>query len=189
MTGQPLGFAIGIALVPVVALGGAIYGAVVAESAEAVAEAEAALQKALAEAKIQEALPDRVYLVARDQTRNPVILLGESGPTARTEGLRHPPSAEAAPDTFLEVSVTALRFVGNGINPPLALMMNVETRLVPAEDRGTHYEAALEYRSRTRKFTEWAADNAQPFREELERAIHSLAERIVEEAFLLYPIP
>jgi hypothetical protein len=179
----------GIALVPVFALGGAIYGAVVAESAATVAEAEASLSQALTEVKVQEALRDRVLLVARDQTPHPVILLEETGATARTEGVRDPPSAEGASDTFLEVRVAALRFVGGGINPPLALVMNVETRLVSAEDRGTLYEATLEYRSRTRKFTEWAADNAQPFREELERAVHSLAERIVEEVFLLYLIP
>ncbi|HSD49863.1 MAG TPA: hypothetical protein VLG48_00535 [Candidatus Methylomirabilis sp.] len=189
MTGQPLDAAIGIALVPVFALGGAIYGAVEAESAARVTEAEANLTQALTEVKVQEALRDRVFLVARDQTRNPVTLLGWSGATARTEGMRDPLSAEGAPDTFLEVRVTALRFVGGGINPPLALVMNAETRLIPAEDRGIPYEATLEYRSRTRKFTEWAADNAQPFREELERAVHNLAERIVEEVFLLYLIP
>ncbi len=191
--GDPLGLALfcaaGVALAPVFGLSGAIYGAVVAESAATVAEAEASLTQALTEVKVQEALRDRVLLVARDQTPHPVILLEETDPTARTVGLRDPPSAEGSPDTFLEVRATALRFVGGGINPPLALVMNVETRLVPAEDRGTHYEATLEYRSRTRKFTEWAADNAQPFREELERAVHSLAGRIVEEVFLLYPIP
>ncbi len=190
MSGQPLGLvlgaAAGVALAPVIGLGGAIYGAASAEPAPGVAEAEASLTQALTEVKVQEVLRDRVFLVARDQTPHLVILLEETG--TRTEGLPGLPSAEGAPDTFLEVGVVELRLVGSGIDRPLALVVNVETRLLLPEKRGTLYEASLEYRSRTRKYAEWAADNAQPFQEELDRAVHSLAERIVEEVFLLHPI-
>jgi hypothetical protein len=79
--------------------------------------------------------------------------------------------------------------VGGGINPPLPLVVTAHARLVRVADGTELYAAPWTYRSGTRKFVEWAANNAQPLRTELDRAVQTLAETIVEELFLLYRIP
>lgn len=181
--------ALGVGLAPVVGLGGAVYGAMAAESATTVAEAEAALQGVLGEGRFQEALRDRVFLVAQEGTRRPLVRLEQPSPTAREEAASDSSRAAGHVDTVLEVRLEDVGFAGCCINPPLALIVKVETRLLRVEDGKTLYESTLEYRSRTRKFVSWAANDAQMFRDELNRAAQSLAEKIVEDVFLLYVIP
>lgn len=57
---------------------------------------------------------------------------------------------------------------------------------------GTEIHArTLDYKSMTRTFTEWAANDVQPFREELDRAFQTLTEQLVWQPFLLHepPVP
>lgn len=187
-SGDGYGAALGIALAPVVALGGAVYGAVAAESAATVEESEAALQNALANLRIQEALRDRVLQVAKQQTRHHFVLLA----SAFDEEVSYSSLAGEGIDTIIELSAPMLAiglFSGKGINPPLPLFLGACTRLVRVADGAELYSSGWVYRSRTRKFVEWAANNAQPFRDELDRAVLSLAETVVDEMFLQYPLP
>lgn len=189
LSGHLLGIALGVGLAPVIGLGGAVYGVMAAESATTVAEAEAALQRVLTEGQFQEVFRDRVFLVAQEGTRRPLVRLEQSGPTAREEAASASSRAAGHVDTVLEVTLEGVGFAGRGINPPLALIVQVGTRLLRVEDGTTLYASTLEYRSRTRKFVPWAANDAQLFRDELNRAAQSLAEKIVEDVFLLYVIP
>jgi hypothetical protein len=45
------------------------------------------------------------------------------------------------------------------------------------------------YQSVPRRFVEWASEDAHLFREEVERAFGSLAEKIVDDMFLLFLPP
>jgi hypothetical protein len=183
------GGAIAILLAPVAGLVGAVVGAVEAESAATVEESAAALQNALAELKIQETMRDRVLQVAQEQTRYPFVLLEDRGLTAYGEEVRYSASADEGIDTILEVSVPKLGLLGGGVNPPLPLVMIADARLISVADGRELYAHTWKYRSGTRKFVEWAANNAQPLRDEIDRAYQSLAEQIVKELFLLYLIP
>jgi len=187
--GGGYGGAVVLLLSPVFAMGGAIYGAIAAESAEKVEAAEATFKKALADLKIQETFRDRVLQVARDQTRHVLVLVPEHGPTAPGGAVEYSFVASQGVDTVLEIGVEKLGLPGGGINPPLSLIMNAHARLVRATDGMELHARTWIYRSGTRKFVEWAADNAQPLHEELERAYQSLAEQVVDELFLLYLIP
>jgi len=187
--GGGYGGAVVLLLSPVFAMGGAIYGAIAAESAEKVEAAEATFKRALADLKIQETFRNRVLQVARDQTRHVLVLLLEHGPTAPGGAVEYPFVTSQGVDTVLEIGVEKLGLPGGGINPPLSLIMNAHARLVRATDGMELYARTWIYRSGTRKFVEWAADNAQPLHEELERAYQSLAEQVVDELFLLYLIP
>lgn len=188
--GGVLIIALGIALAPVGALVGSVVGGATAEPAATVEEAEAVLKNALAELKVQETMRDRVLQLARDQTRHRFILLSEQGPTALDEKVSYQSLASAGVDTALEVNVVSLGLEGPwSINPPVALFMTLRTRLVRVGDGIPIYEATFEYKGRARTFTEWAANNAQPFRDGLEDAYQSLAEKVVEELFLLYLPP
>ena len=89
-------------------------------------------------------------------------------------------------DTVLEIGVERLGLAGSGINPPLTLVMNSRARLIRVSDGAELYLNTLVYHSRKRKLRDWGADNAQPFREEVDRAYQGLAERFVEYLFLEY---
>lgn len=169
---------------------GGLGGAATAEPAATVEEAETALKKALADLNIQEAMQDRVLQVARQQTRHPLVLLTDPSPTTRDEEISYSSLTREGIDTVLEVSVPTLGLAGKwGVNPPLVLVMAVRTRLISVVDDAVLYDSTLEYGGRKLTFTEWAVDEARPFREELGHAYQSLAEKIVEELFLLYDLP
>lgn len=184
------GCAIVLLVVPAAIIGGLIggvAGAATAVPAEAVEEAEAAIKTVLATLKVQEALRDRVLQVARDQTRHHFVLFEDQGPPAPDATVSYGSLASGGIDAILEISVLVVDLAGEwDVNPPLALVMTMQARLLRAVDGLELYAHTLEYRSATRKFTEWAMNNAKPFRDELNLAQQSLAEKIVEELFLLY---
>jgi len=184
-SGHPLTFALGIALTPVGALVGGIYGAGAAEPASAVQEAERTLKKAVAELKAQEAMRDLVLEVARSETRYQFVSLAEHDPLA-SEGI----------DTILEVSVPALGLAGPvGVNPPVAVVVEACAKLIRIGDGAELYALPpkdahpLLFVSPGRRFVEWAAEDARLFREELDRAYRTLAEKIVDELFLVHRLP
>ncbi len=166
---------------------GGVYGAVAAEDAAKVQEAETALKSVLGAEKVQEAMRERVFRVARDQTRHRFVVLEGHDSTSLDEEVSYRSLAREGVNTILEISVPIVGLSGPaGINPPLTVVMTVRTRLVQVGDATPIHEATLEYRARTRTFTEWAVNSAQPFRDELDHAYQTLAEKIVEELFLLY---
>ncbi len=198
-SGNPLGFAIGVALgvglAPVAALVGGIYGAVTAEPASKVQEAERALKNAFAELNVSEAIQDLVPQVATAETGHRFVSLAEH-PAASPEPVDYRSPASEGVDTILEVSVPVLGLVGPvGVNPPLQLVVQACARLIRTADGTTLYTLPpvathpLAYASPGRKFVEWGAEDARLFREELDRAYQTLAEKIVEELFLFHPGP
>lgn len=93
-------------------------------------------------------------------------------------------SASQGMDAILEISVREVGLIGEGcINPPLALFVTVRTRLIRLADGTVPYAQTFEYRTKERTFAEWASNNAQSFREELDRAHQRLAADIVAQLF------
>ena len=182
---EPLSAALWLVfVVPAVAavgtVAGGVYGAFAAESGGKVKEAEAALNKALGELKVQETMRDRVLQEAVDKTPHTFVLIHDQAPYSSL--------ADKGIDTVLEISVLRFGLAGSGVNPPLALVISVRASLIRISDGTELYGRPWIYHSRKRKLTDWAADDAQPFREEVDRVYQGLAERIVEELFLLYHI-
>ncbi len=164
------------------AIGGTIglgLGAIIARSGSEVKEAEAALNKALGDLRLQETLRDRVLEAAREKTQHTFVLVEDQTPYSSL--------ADKGIDTVLEIGVAELRFEGQGINPPLTLFVNVRARLIRVSDETELYVYTLDPPSTdARKFTEWAADDARPLRDELEDINRYLAKQIVEKLFLQY---
>ena len=175
-----------VALASVAAVVGGIWGAVEGVSPEKREAARETIDAACMGVKFQEMMRDCVIQVGREQTRRPLIALEEKGPTADGEQVSYHNLGAKAIDTVLEVSVLKFGLEGNGINPPLALTMTERTRLIRAADGKVLYDHRLTYSGAKRKLVDWSTDNAQPLREELERCCRRLAERIIEETFLLY---
>lgn len=178
--------AAGVALAPAGAVVGGVWGAAEGVSPEKRKAARETLDAACMGVKFQEMMRDCVIQVVREQTHRPLIVLGEGSPTADGEQVSYRNLGAKAIDTVLEVSVLKFGLEGKGINPPLALTMTERTRLIRAADGKVLYDHRLTYSGAKRKFVDWSTDNAQPLREELERCCRHLAERIIEEAFLLY---
>lgn len=186
----PWGLLLGLVLAPVGAVVGGVAGAVEGVPAEKRKEAETALNNTINELKIQETVRGHILQVAQEQTPHTFVLLEEQGPDTPDKEVNYHFLADKGVDTVLEITVPAFGLVGEKeINPPLAFFMTLRTRLVRTSDGTVLYEQKLEYRSVQRKFTDWATDNAKPFREEFDRCYQSLAEKVVEEIFLLYNLP
>jgi|SoiMethySBSTD1v2_1073268.scaffolds.fasta_scaffold11433_5 hypothetical protein len=167
--------------VPIAALGGAIYGAIVAPPDGKVKGAETALANAFADLKIQEAVHDHVLRAAQGCIGHRVAPLGETPDV----------------DAILEIGVLSVRLAGAGaleINPPRHLLVFACPKLVRRADGRELYPAesiipAFAYLSAPRKFLEWGGEDARLFREEMERAYQNLADSVVEELFMGFHPP
>lgn len=191
-SGPAHGLLLGIALAPVAALVGGIYGAVAAEPASRVEEAERALHKVLAELKVQETIRDLVLEVARVETGYQFVSLAQR-PATGEERVDYRSLVSEGIDTILEVGVSALGLEGPfGVN---VLVVEACARLIRTADGAQLYALPPEgahpllFISRARKFVEWGAEDARPFREELDRGLRTLAEKMVEDLFLVHRLP
>ena len=169
-------------------MGGA-YGASEGETTETVEETEATLNRAVVDLNIQEAMRDRLFQIAQQETRYPLVLLTEQASSARDAVVVGGSSARQETDTTLKVCVPGFGLEGGEINSPVQLFVIAHARIVKVSDGTELYADRWTYWGGSRKFVDWAADNAQPLRTELERAVQTLAETIVEELFLVYRIP
>jgi hypothetical protein len=168
---NPYGVAAGIVLAPLGAVVGAIAGAASAEPAAKVEEKETALKKAMEELQIQKAFSGCVADALRQQTLQPAVAA----------------SGGEGASTIIEVTVGKLGLDGPWrINPPLTFVMSEHTRLLRVSDGAELYSHSLTYRGRTRPLDDWVAPGANQLREEAGRACRDLAERLVDEVFLLY---
>ena len=186
--GLALGTALGIAFAPVAAVGGLVVGAVKGVPAEEVAAAEAALSRAIDELGADRALQQRVYRLAGEHTGREAVMLNEVVNLERDAPVA--PLAGEKIDSLLAIGVPWLALVGDGkINPPLVLVARATVSLRDAAGGIRLYHTRVEFIGAAHTYTEWAADDARLFRAEIDRALGRLAERIVDEVFLLYLPP
>jgi hypothetical protein len=85
-------------------------------------------------------------------------------------------------DTALEIQVQSAVLAGDGgINPKLALCVEARATLLRARDGQHLYSCPVHYRSQGRKFTEWAAHDAQLFQEELRKCYRNLGTAMTDQ--------
>jgi hypothetical protein len=90
-------------------------------------------------------------------------------------------------ESVLEVAVKEWGLYGPwSINPPLTFVMTLDARLIRASDKAELHGLLLIYHGSALRFDEWAADNAAHLEQQLELANEELAEKVVDEFFLLY---
>lgn len=170
------------------AIAGAIAGGTTAEPAAVVGEAEAAVQSAFADLTIQDSLRALVAQFALAETRRTLVLqddVAEAGATRES-----PARCADTMDTVLQINV-----LGYGTkaprtpNPPVFLFLDTDVRLLRAADGTVLYSRKTTWVSAGRPLAAWAVANGDPVRNELERGIQYLAERIVDVVFLLRSAP
>jgi hypothetical protein len=184
-----MGAVVCIVLLPIAAVGGAIYGGTVgameAVPVDRAAEIEARLKVMLTEVGQQETLRAEVVGAA---TRAGVR--GVTG-IAAADGTDSPKLADPKVDTVLEVGLLSVTLAGKGgSDPTLVFNVRAVARLVDARTQAELYHSrAFTFASDPRKFSEWNADGAHPLKDELARAYRSLADSIVDEIFLVVRAP
>ena len=190
--GAALVFGLGVAAAggTIGALGGTVYGAVTAESGSKVGAAQAELKSALIQADVQTMLRDKVLEMVRDRSPLNFVAVDDEDRHANGQPIDYQALASTGVDTVLEVSVPRIGLAGeSGINPPISLLMNARARLVRTADGIEMYADKFDYRGDgASKFLEWAADEAQMFRQEIERGTRTLAEDIVRLVFPAEPV-
>ncbi len=175
-------------LAPLGAVIGSIYGATAAEPAAGVEKAEAAIKSAFAELQLPDTLRDRVFQVAREETCR-TFVSGDKVAGSAMERVSSERGAGAM-DTALEISV---RDYGTkaawSINPPVHLFLTAQVRMLRGTAGRVLDSRTFTWMSPGRPFSAWGSVEGKPVREELERGVQYLAERIVEVVFLLRSFP
>jgi hypothetical protein len=93
-------------------------------------------------------------------------------------------------NTAVEVRITEAGFRGgSGIQPSVSFYLNARLRLIPTDTGKEIYTRDFQYLSRERLFTEWFSDGAEEFLSDFRQAMVTLADRIVDELFIVTNFP
>lgn len=171
---------------------GGIYGAAKAEPVSSWEHAESAFQAALADLEIKDSIRDLVIENARDRTHGPIIFLTDEEFTAAEIEHSYPVLDSKDIHTVVDLSevTVELRAADSAVNPFRKLFLTVWCRLIRTVD-GAELDSRLitDEMGGTRSVAEWADQNAQAFREEVDQAAHRFAQQIVKELFSDTPSP
>jgi hypothetical protein len=179
------------ALATVGAIGGAIYGGVVAEPASEWEQAEVVFKDVLSDLNIQLRVPSHIVEFARNQTPYRVIRLENEDRSSKDGNALYHALASQGIDVVLELTelTISLRASDTVVNPPRTLMMNTRARVIRTSDgavidkRVIIDDVYLSGLCTARSLETWADLNAQAFREEVAQAGQRLAQQVVKELF------
>jgi hypothetical protein len=177
---------------PVAAGLGAIFGAIRGESEGTIKETEDTLNGYLVSLDFQGTLLDRLLVESAEQTRHSLIPLDLRGPINRGEEVVYDVSSYPDIDTVLEIGVERCGLTGGSrdVNPDFSLSVGGQIRFVSAKDGKVLSTRQIDCSGNaTHKFTEWANNNARPFKDEIDRIFPCLAKRIIEEVSYLEEHP
>jgi len=182
-----------LALVPVGAAIGSIVGAVMGVSSGKTEETEDILNGCLATVNFQETMREHFLSAAKEKTNYPFVLLDLQGPQAMDEEVTYGSLSDKGIDTVLEIGLRKCQLWGKegSINPHLHFLTAVGIRLIRTTDGHVLFSRSFVYdNGKARlKFSEWGVNNAQPFREELDRAFQFLALEIVGAVYMIQTPP
>ena len=184
---------------PVTAVFGAVLapvGAAVAATVEAIradptGTADAApglLLKLLTESDVPGAIRDRVVDLGNRWARwRPWRFCILAGDYQDAQTLDPGRLDERGVDTVFQVDVEHIGLAGDRtqMNPPLTLVMTLRVRLLRMPELGMLYETSLTWEGTSRRLGQWVADDGDLLRREIDQATRGLAERILDEVFLL----
>ena len=175
------GLLVTIALLPLIAAGGAAYGAAIAVPADRAAAIEALPKQVLATTVIERRLAELVAEAGRDSGY--VLTL----PPEHVD--QSPSGGPVAPDSdaLLETDVTDFGFRGDGDDPDIAMYVRAKARLVRMPARKTLGESTFLFQSEPRKLNQWLDDGGKPLHTAFDNLLRNLARNIVDRRLLHYP--
>jgi len=200
---DPIGFLLGVFLMPVGAVIGGVAGGVHGTSAENIKELESAVDAAVAELGVQAALAARLTTLLQQEKGVQLRTVEATGPTVSTESLTYAAIRPLGIDTVLEVAVQRFGLMdardGTATHPrdegresktkvTARFYMVARARLVRVADGVELFTQQYRYESAWYEGVEWQADGGRLLAEEFERAYRDLADQINDEVMLITPI-
>jgi hypothetical protein len=156
-------------LLPIAAGTGAIAGTLKGMPDKQIVEAENAINKAIVELKIQASMSDHILRVAQQRTSYRFVRLNINGPEAPGRKVDYSFLKEMRVDTVFEITVPDFGlWTEERSNSLVAFFMNLHARLIRVTDGFVLYEQKFKYQSGPDIFTDWAANEAKPLREEFD---------------------
>ncbi|MBW2477823.1 MAG: hypothetical protein JRE63_10930 [Deltaproteobacteria bacterium] len=184
-SGDAIGLLLGIVLAPVVATGGAVYGAVAADSAKVVDGHTKTFENYLLGTELQRLLKQDVIDQINLWTSHKVVrsdLIGSSNFDQVKDY-----HSESDIDSVLEVGINEISLSDQSVsNTRVVLRVTGITRLIKVENSSVVFDQEYQYQSVSRDLDDWAAKDGALLKLEFQTAIHSFAERIVNN-YLLTP--
>jgi hypothetical protein len=174
-----------VCLIPVGACLGCMVWTVKGEPARDVEKAGEALHRVTVDLKIQEAMRDHLLQAAREQTNHSFVVVKGQGPASPNQKNNYGTLGLNGIDTIVEISVLSLGFKSEQVEPP-AFYMSLHTRLIHVMSGEEIYAITVTYESIGHDCLLWASNDCQLCKEEFIRSYLYLADKIVEELFLLY---
>jgi hypothetical protein len=177
----------------VILLAAAVVGAAKAKPLprDQVQEDEAVLNAAIKELRVQDTLREWFLRLGTQQAKRQLVADLVEGPTQKREIPDYRFLADRGVETVIEMGVEKLGLKykenGDGDNPALSMFMDVRVRVIRTVDGRTLSKEVLNYISTERTFAEWASNDAQPFKEEIEICYATLAKLMVTRLLLGAP--
>jgi hypothetical protein len=186
------GGTIGLLISPLCAAVGAGLGALSAETEENVKASSEAIRSALDEYYSHEALRDRMVCVAA-RSGAPVPPSGPADETRDAVARNHAAMRfDAQVDSVIEVGVEELLLPawrsGATTNLPTPVSVRTRVRVLRLSDSLEVYNRSYSFVSEKRLFREWGAENGATLRHALEEGFERIAEEMVEDLLLAYPL-
>ena len=186
------GGTLGLLISPVCAAIGAGMGALSAESEENVTASSTAIRSALADYYSHEALRQRIVRVAAQSGAQALTPQAASQPEEDTAKSANGWQFDQPVDSVIEIGVEELLLPAwrSGATTTLPSPVSVRTRVrvVRLWDSREIYNRSYSFVSERRLFREWGAQSGAALRHALETGFEQIAEQIVDDLLLVYPL-
>jgi hypothetical protein len=178
--GDAYTLALGIVLAPFTAVIGTGVGAANALPAEEVEKAEQMVNTAFSAVDLPERLALALQERVEDDTGRSVVAT-IPGPA---DGMD---LSDYAADAVIEVRVMKVALEGPwSINPAIKFVLDARVRLIHLSNSQILWDRRLSYEGPELTLTEWSLNEASPLRKQFALGTTALAERIIDELFLLH---
>lgn len=189
----PGGRVAGVLVSPFTAVAGSIYGAAKALPAETVDATEDVLKEAGVRAhgmNFHEYFLTEVLKTGKERSSWKFVPLPGTGPKAVKEVVHYDPREIPGIDSILEIRAERAGLRGFlRINPPSSAFIRLRSRLIRVTDNKILLDETVSCESEERLFEQWGEDGGQRFIDAFRSCIPRLAEKVVEDFFLVRPIP
>ena len=186
------GGTIGLMISPLCAAIGAGLGALSAESEDNVTASRLAILEVLGDDYSHQALRDRVVRVAAQSGAQTLTVQAAALPEDAVERPAGGWRFERDVDSVIEVGVEELLLPawrsGATTNLPTPVSVRTRVRVVRLSDSREIYNRSYSFVSDKRLFREWGTGNGAALRHALEAGFEQIAEQIVEDLLLAYPL-
>jgi hypothetical protein len=190
----PLGTLMGVMVAPFTAVIGGVYGAANAAPIEQVEAAEARLNIVAAELRqigLREVFWSEVVRIGNERTGLTFVALSDFQLEDSMADIKDNPTPVPAVDAILALKTEKNGLRGNyGIDPSTDTFIQVRIRLIRVKDDQVLMDERLFCLSEEeRTFAEWSsAEDGQLLVNEFRTCVPELAEKIVDDFFLVYPL-